>query len=150
VPRELPLIRRKAMLCELLPSGENGILVADRVGRGVGLFRAVRERDREGIVAKWALLRYRVLENVTPLLMYPAGRCHVRLALHRSAGAVGSEAFCLTTHVATETSGPSPSRKMVRKEEASSTSPNLAIRATCQIVRLRAGSHDWAIILRSS
>jgi hypothetical protein len=36
--------------------------------RGVDLFRAVCERDREGIVAKWAPLPYRVLGNLTPWL----------------------------------------------------------------------------------
>jgi len=54
---------------ELLPSGRDGILVADRVvGRGVDLFRAVCERDCEGVVAKWAPSPYRVLGNLTPWL----------------------------------------------------------------------------------
>jgi ATP-dependent DNA ligase len=37
-------------------------------GRGVDLFRAVCERDCEGIVAKWPPSPYRVLGNLTPWL----------------------------------------------------------------------------------
>lgn len=50
--RARPLIERKAELARIVP--ENGpVLFARHVDRGIDLFRAVCERDLEGIVAKW-------------------------------------------------------------------------------------------------
>jgi bifunctional non-homologous end joining protein LigD len=60
--RDLPLVERKRRLRALVPSQGSRLLYLDHVvGRGTDLFRAVCERDLEGIVAKHAESPYREL-----------------------------------------------------------------------------------------
>jgi bifunctional non-homologous end joining protein LigD len=61
--RDMPLLARKSLLCGVVRKSDH-VLVADHVvGRGVDLFRAVCERDCEGVVAKLAASPYRLLDG---------------------------------------------------------------------------------------
>jgi bifunctional non-homologous end joining protein LigD len=52
--RRLPLLERKAVLLDVLPTIETRLLYLDHlVQRGCDLYRVACERDLEGIVAKW-------------------------------------------------------------------------------------------------
>jgi len=60
--RDLPLLQRKRRLRALVPAQGSRLLYLDHVvGRGIDLFRAVCERDLEGIVAKHSQSPYREL-----------------------------------------------------------------------------------------
>jgi len=81
--RDVPLVRRKALLHDLLPSGRDGILVADHiVGRGVDLFAEIRRRDCEGIVGKWARSPYRLLAGKSPWVKILNGDYGQRVGRH--------------------------------------------------------------------
>jgi ATP dependent DNA ligase-like protein len=55
----LPLLKRKRLLLHIMPRIETRLLYLDHIeNRGCDLFRVARERDLEGIVAKWAHGRY--------------------------------------------------------------------------------------------
>jgi bifunctional non-homologous end joining protein LigD len=61
--RDMPLLARKSLLRGVIRES-NHLFVADHVvGRGVDFFRAVCERDCEGIVAKLAASPYRLLKG---------------------------------------------------------------------------------------
>ena len=56
--RYRPLAERKTLLRRLLPRPSQAVLYVDHVASGTDLFRAICERDMEGIVAKQASARY--------------------------------------------------------------------------------------------
>lgn len=67
--RALPLIERKERLRDIMPAIECRVLFLDSIAqRGCDLFRAVCERDLEGIVGKWAHGTYRTDGRATSLL----------------------------------------------------------------------------------
>jgi bifunctional non-homologous end joining protein LigD len=50
----MPLLERKRILVSVLPTIETRLLYLDHIaGRGIDLFRAICDRDLEGIVGKW-------------------------------------------------------------------------------------------------
>jgi len=56
--RDWPLSERKTMLRNLLPRKPRALLYVQHFARGTDLFRAICERDMEGVVAKQASARY--------------------------------------------------------------------------------------------
>jgi bifunctional non-homologous end joining protein LigD len=53
--RALPLVQRKRRLARIMPRVESRLLLLEAIpARGERLFELARERDLEGIVAKWA------------------------------------------------------------------------------------------------
>jgi bifunctional non-homologous end joining protein LigD len=56
--RDRPLAERKTLLRELLPRPSRAILYVEHVASGTDLFRLIRERDMEGVVAKQASASY--------------------------------------------------------------------------------------------
>jgi bifunctional non-homologous end joining protein LigD len=57
--RKLPLVKRKRILRDIVPSGSRSVLFAYHLPRrGRDLFAVVCERDLEGIVAKWRYAPY--------------------------------------------------------------------------------------------
>ena len=62
--RDLPLLKRKAMLKVLIPGSPSRLLYLDHIeDQGVELFEKCCERDLEGIVAKPKLSPYRQLRR---------------------------------------------------------------------------------------
>jgi bifunctional non-homologous end joining protein LigD len=57
--RDQPLIERKRRLRAIMPRMKSRLVYADHIdGRGKDFFRAICERDLEGIVGKWRRGRY--------------------------------------------------------------------------------------------
>jgi bifunctional non-homologous end joining protein LigD len=64
--RDLPLIKRKEMLREIVPSAPSRLAYSDHLdARGEQLFQFVCENDLEGVVAKWKFGSYLANSSAT-------------------------------------------------------------------------------------